>query len=85
MTTYRKIKGRKRATPMRGGLATQKSYERGDWTRDADRHLTSDKPALPENGNLFGSEKLGNFGGTQGGKPIVKDKKSKKGESGFGL
>jgi hypothetical protein len=67
--------------PLRGGHVT---------LRKVDREMASgtpalkDKPALPD-GNLFGRQ-LGNFGGVQGGKPIVKNTTKRRGkESGFGI
>jgi hypothetical protein len=68
--------------PLRGGNVT---------LRRVDREMASGTPAiknkevLPKSGHLFGSDKLGNFGGVQGGKPIVKQGKRKKGDSGFGI
>jgi hypothetical protein len=68
--------------PLRGGHVTLKKVDR---EMAGGSPAIKDKPVLPSSGNLFGSDKLGNFGGVQGGKPIVQGTKKRRGESGFGL
>lgn len=68
--------------PLRGGHVTLKRVDR---EMASGSPAIKDKNVLPESGHLFGSDKLGNFGGVQGGKPIVKEGKRKSRESGFGI
>jgi hypothetical protein len=68
--------------PLRGGQVTLKRVDR---EMGSGSPAIKDKAVLPAKGSLFGSDKLGNFGGVQGGKPIVQGTKKRRGESGFGL